>query len=179
MYWDFELLLTILAFMVSAVSCVFGVLSFANTARIHKQQESNAQNEFLMSHVVETYNYLETDIMLLAQGTYDSTFEKDKLDHDALLSISISKSYALVINNQNLFDYVDSLLTEKCSEDMGALIEDYFKDRKVAISESIVNGKIDSALLKEKGNKLRQKYLERTRDLRNATIKRIKKIIKK
>ena len=174
---NLQLFVAIFALHISIVSCVFTILSFFIVKKINTQQILREEYQNLLAAIVKPYNFIETDIILLTQGDFDLSFSKECLDKRTLQLICETKSYSLVTDNQALFDYLDKLISgEKLScdrgsaEDLGGLINDYFQKRSVLI------GNETEEEIKEVGRHLRTLFLNKTRRLRNETIKRLKRI---
>lgn len=155
--------LSILMFLIAIASLAVSILSLITVMKINKQQIRREEIQFLLQKIVKTYNLIETDIMLLAQGTFDEMFTRDSLDKEALNAISETKSYAIITKNDLLFSYLDGIITGCAKENMGRLINEYFHQR----------GKIDKKNIALFGKQIRDDYLSRVRDLRDRTIDKI------
>lgn len=169
------IILEVVSILLAIASLVIAILSFVVVKKINKQQVLREQYQYLMDKVVFPYNLIEADIMLLAEGIYDVYFSKEQLDKQTLLSLSQAKSFAKFIRNESLFDYIDCLIsgnklkTGGYAEEMGKLIEDYFKSRP---TKALVESELITI-----GKSIRDRFLKKTRRLRDNTISRIKKII--
>ena len=159
--------ITLLATIVAA--CLAGVIARNQT----KKEERN----YLLFSFATPYNVIETDILLLMQGTYDTSLIKDELDKEALMAISKAKSYSIMKSNKELFDYMDRILNGKETPNLGKLIDDYFIERnKITLPKSSTKKLplfIDSIDVSKDGVDLNQ-ILQRTRIERDETIKNIK-----
>lgn len=164
-----QIVIAALSLLIAIVSLIFSILSYIAVKTINGQQIRREEYNYLLSKIVIPYNLLETDMMLLAQGTFDKEFTKDKIDKEALLFISEAKNYALINNNTKLFDYLDGLITGKSEEDIGGLIDNYFLERDKVIK--------NKSSLKRLGPGLRDKYLEMARNYRDGTIEEICKLV--
>lgn len=161
------------AIAVAIPTLIYTIKAVKTTEKINKQQVKREEDNYLLFSIVSPYNAIETDIMLIAQGTYDRSFNKDDFDKQVLLDISKAKSYALMARNAALFDYLDGLVTGKATEQMGPLIEEYFTEReKIKVPNNLVKGTsfCRSDKLKAIGAGLRTRFLQRARDLRDQTI---------
>ena len=167
------IIIATLSLVTAIVSCCFaflsliiGICTLCVTRTIAKQQRRKEEAKFLSNALIYPYNIIESDIMSLATGK-DYHLDHDKFDQEVLNNICTAKSYALFYDNKKLFNYLDGLITGKTKEQMGLLIEDYFTERDILSKKC--GGIIDEA----NGKILRGHHLEKTRELRNRTLKQI------
>ena len=167
---DIESVITRWQFIVAIVALVFSALSYFKVVEINKRQTSRDDYNYLLSMIVIPYNLLEADLMLLAQGTIDLTFNKDKMDKDTLLALCEAKSYARVHENEALYDFLNRIIVGDESDcDIGKIIDDYFSSRGTITSGNCAD-------IPTEGKKLRDRYKNIIQKNRNNTIDKIKKL---
>lgn len=180
---DWNIVLNISSLVVAIATLIVAIITVIVAKKIDRQQVSREVNKYLLSSIVASYNLLEADAMLLAQGTLDDKISKDEIDKEALFSISKAKSYSLMIDNMGLFDYLDSLITGKTDENLGQFIDDYFTERNnicSLVKKSRLKNpqKLEDFIINNGGEKIRDDFLARARILRTNTIEKINSLLK-
>lgn len=170
---DASLIVACVSLAATIATLVFTILAFIVAKRIGRRQLRRDEYSYLLFSIVVPCNAIETDIMLLNQGTFDDKFEKNAFDKEVLLAICTAKSFAKMIKNDNLFDYLDGLLTGETKEQLGQLIEDYFKARGVIEKKMKLKTPASITAIKKEGERLYELFFERTRIMRDDTIEAI------
>lgn len=167
-----QMVVAIASSIVAASSFAIAIASLVKMEEINYRQIKREENTYLLSVIIKPYCLLETDAMLLSQGVVDTNFQKDIIDREVLLAINYGKGYALTMhNNDNLFNYLDGLITGKSEEDIGALIDRYFEVR----NEKVKIGPNDQpSINKVDGEIIRDEFLGTIRKYRNGAINKIK-----
>ena len=164
-----QLIIAFLSILVSIAALIIAILSYIKVDEINKRQISRDEDNYLLSMIVVPYNLLETDLMLLAQGTIDLSFNKIDMDKDTLLSLCKTKSYARVHDNEKLYRFLNGIIIgEEKNANIGKLIDDYFAARNLII-------KIGGDISKE-GKRIREIFMPLIHKYRNYTIKEIKRL---
>lgn len=164
-----QLIIAILSMLVSITALIFAILSYTKVVEINKRQISRDEDNYLLSMIVVPYNLLETDLMLLAQGTIDPSFNKIDMDKDTLLSLCKTKSYARVHDNKALYDFLNGIIIgDEKEADIGKLIDDYFNARDLVIK---TDGDVS-----EEGKRIREIFMPLIHKYRNYTIVMIKNL---
>ena len=164
-------------------SLIVAILTFIWAKKIAKEQIRSEANKYLVTALVEPYNIIDTDIMLLLDGTVDKVLKKDVIDKKSLEAISVAKNYA-ILNNPKLFNYLNDLLSWKAHEKLGPLIDNYFKLRNKIVIELNTKKIKDKENIKNylKENRYDEKlysFYNVTHEFRDGTINMINHCINK
>lgn len=155
----------------SIIAIFLSAVTLATTIKISNNQKRKHDIDYLTNALIVPYNKIEADIIMLSDGR-NTFLDHDQFDKEVLNGICISKSYALLIDNMELFNYLDGLITGEAQENMGKFIEDYFKARNEMMDQTSDRTDIT------KGEKLRDDFLGRCRKMRDDTISSISSFLK-
>ena len=178
-----QLWIAIASLIVALATLVTTLVAVIITKKIETNQQKKKDINYMICSIVEPFSILETDAMLLSQGTYDKELYKDELDRLSLLSISKAKNFAISSRNNNLFKYLDSLITGETKENVGEIIDDYFEERTTIIvpltEKKLKKRYYISKNVENIGKAIRDKYLKKIRKYRSITIDKLLQIIAK
>ena len=172
-----QLVIASVSLVAAIATLIFTILAFCVAKQIGRRQLRREEYSYLLFAIVYPCNTIETDSMLLVQGTIDEEIKKEKFDKEVLLAISKAKSYALMIKNYDLFNYLDGLLTGASEEKMGQLIEDYFKKRNVIVKK--MNNNQNDPSVADDINQMWEEFSEKAREMRDQTINKIDSFLMK
>ena len=177
-----EFKIAVLSLIVATLTLIITVIGVCIAKSIANHQVKREEYNYLLFSIVTPFNAIETDIMLLAQGSYDCKLSKDGFDKETLLALSKAKSYAIMTKNKKLFNHIDKIFGGTEEAGLGQLIEDYFKVREtITLPTSSSKRNIDfirSKTIRIYGSQLKESFLTRVRKSRDTTIDAIKKMIR-
>lgn len=160
-----NLIIAGVAFIVSLISLVFSL-------NAQRKSDNKTYNDYLLDKIVLSYNKIEADIILLDQGIIDEEFTSDIVNEEVVFSLCCAKSKALSLGDQELFDFLNSILEGTDPFKMGSFIDEYFDKRVKFLA---IKDKDDR---KKYSKEILVPMLERTRSYRNEIIKKIFRKIK-